>query len=174
VNSILSKLAHAKLGLNSRSRRPTLGLGTGCTPSVRAGRTGSSSCPTGWIGHSRVTDGFESRQAYLSVGRLIRISTHTKISSWAANPILGLDGQFCFDGLGWTSKSVRRVWNWVVKLLSEPLGLGFWALFHQVGLKKSVSEPNPTVTLFDTLLFECELYFVCYKNEVVANSKLVN
>jgi hypothetical protein len=62
----------------------------------RADWSGSSSCPTDWIG-----------QAYLSVGRSTRISAHTKSSDWKANP--RVDHQILSDELNWTDNSVRRV-----------------------------------------------------------------
>jgi hypothetical protein len=62
----------------------------------RAGWSGSSSCPTGWI-----------EQAYLSVERPTRISAHTKSSNWETNP--RVDHQILPDELNWTNNSVRRV-----------------------------------------------------------------
>jgi hypothetical protein len=126
--------------------RPTIGLGrVGWTSSVRAGWTGSDSCPTGWIGQAYLL--------YLSVGRPTRISAHTKISGWATNPRVGRP--ILSDGLGWTSNPVRRV-GLGGQLLSEPwassgalaLGLGFWVLSVGSGrVEKKGSEPNPTATL---------------------------
>jgi hypothetical protein len=73
---------------------------------VRAGYSGSDFCPTNWIG-----------QAYLFVGHSIRISAHTKISSWALKP--WVEQSILSDGLSWTSNFVRRI-DLGIKFCSSP------------------------------------------------------
>ncbi len=62
----------------------------------RANWSNSDSCSTNWI-----------EQIYLFVERSIRISTHTKSSSWKINP--RIDHQILLDELNWTNNSVRRI-----------------------------------------------------------------
>jgi hypothetical protein len=100
------------------------GLGRG-TPSVRASWTGSSSSPTDWIG-----------QAYLSVGRPTRISAHTKISDWAANPRVG--PRIMSDGLAWVVKSCPSPSPGLARVPWPRTG--FWVLLGRVEKKC----PNPT------------------------------
>ncbi len=102
---------------------------------VRRVESNTAFRPTNWIG-----------QAYLFVEHPTRISAHTKISGWAANPRVG--PRILFDGLNWTDNSVRRI-GLGDQTLSEPepwassgaltLGLGFGSCSSGwVGLKKSV------------------------------------
>ncbi len=122
--------------------------------------------PTGWTGQALLAErvdrvrvfvrriesntAFRStnwiEQAYLFVEHSTRISAHTKISGWAANP--KVEPRILFDGLDWTDNSVRRI-DLDDHTLFEPeswtssgaltLGLSFGSCSSGwVGLKKSV------------------------------------